>query len=914
MSFARQVISAAHKASPPPADEPINNIPELKESFIAILADQVADYFVSDILAIEEVLEEAVPIKILASYAEMTPSKLRTAILEAVEQFKGEQGLISELNDLLDLPDDQITRRYYEGEPGWAEGLGFLNAWEMIREMGVRAFIEESSPDASEPEKEAYTMLFDQVYNRPLPGPEAVRRNIRENLNYLDSKHTNWEQAQIPVSKLKDKPNLKQFPRLTLSQLGLMLGLDTTGLKTWLSEVAMQKKAADIQEELRVVRPPFKNQWIEFSLPKKFFENIKFFLTPFDRVGILITELDGLSREELQGKSFVEAINFGPVSTMRPLTRKDVEISDYPLLTTLGSEMLDRWHALGKSQGYYMIPPASQFVPESENKLYSGIYRQEIENLSQAPHRFKASIFINRQKQPVYLGSIYFGVTEFGRLCNLDLNKSLINTNHYLKNEIITRWHESRHKAGLTLEKGLAFGKAVEEKSPRFTTRTDMPLHVLADTLKDLKSEKKELSSWVFALPSPHTYLEKLDIDTMQYWFSLEDNARRSYDFLRGMMARLLQIALTSIYFMHAKGATLHDKSSGKIKRKPKKRKAKKKKARVPEVKYKTLDIGFDLKKTLQKAKEMGINFKRSLHICKGHMREYSTERPMKVFGKPYIPTENLLKGPCDEFPGCGHVAGRCPPRYQIWIPAHERGKESEGVVEKVYRPRTPNRYYRRNARRRKKTRAERAEEMLTSISSFQLRPETGLPVRLRSDLLSNQVNLPKNYQIPAELKEQLEHDIEGFLFQIEQHYDITQKEKHPELTEAEKLRESRFRQALLERDGICAVTGIYIPSILDGAHLFPLRNRYDNDPANGLLLRKDIHKLFDIDLIGIHPETYQVFVNPQLYETIYWELDGVPLQIDGAMLLPEALRWRWFNFLDQLRVTKRRLGLRRLF
>jgi len=38
-----------------------------------------------------------------------------------------------------------------------------------------------------------------------------------------------------------------------------------------------------------------------------------------------------------------------------------------------------------------------------------------------------------------------------------------------------------------------------------------------------------------------------------------------------------------------------------------------------------------------------------------------------------------------------------------------------------------------------------------------------------------------------------------------------------------------------------------------------------DNHEENGLLLRADIHTLFDLDLLGIEPKTLQIRLHPEI-------------------------------------------------
>jgi hypothetical protein len=71
---------------------------------------------------------------------------------------------------------------------------------------------------------------------------------------------------------------------------------------------------------------------------------------------------------------------------------------------------------------------------------------------------------------------------------------------------------------------------------------------------------------------------------------------------------------------------------------------------------------------------------------------------------------------------------------------------------------------------------------------------------------------------------------------------------------------------------------------------------------SNGLLLRADIHTLFDLDLLGIDPNSFKVVLAPPLDGTSYEALRGRTLNApDDAALRPsvDALRVKWEGFSD---------------
>jgi len=85
---------------------------------------------------------------------------------------------------------------------------------------------------------------------------------------------------------------------------------------------------------------------------------------------------------------------------------------------------------------------------------------------------------------------------------------------------------------------------------------------------------------------------------------------------------------------------------------------------------------------------------------------------------------------------------------------------------------------------------------------------------------------------------------------------------------------QDRFRTALMEAyDGRCAVTGYSAAETLQAAHIFPYRGPATNRVSNGLLLRADIHGLFDRGALAIHETNYHILLKPHLAMTQYASL-----------------------------------------
>jgi predicted restriction endonuclease len=104
-----------------------------------------------------------------------------------------------------------------------------------------------------------------------------------------------------------------------------------------------------------------------------------------------------------------------------------------------------------------------------------------------------------------------------------------------------------------------------------------------------------------------------------------------------------------------------------------------------------------------------------------------------------------------------------------------------------------------------------------------------------------------------------------------------------------------RFRRELLTAyGGRCAISTCDVTETLEAAHILPYRGQHTNHVQNGLLLRADLHTLFDLGLIGIATETWTVLIQPRLGTTQYSPLMGQKVQLPAdraAWPSEEALR-----------------------
>lgn len=89
------------------------------------------------------------------------------------------------------------------------------------------------------------------------------------------------------------------------------------------------------------------------------------------------------------------------------------------------------------------------------------------------------------------------------------------------------------------------------------------------------------------------------------------------------------------------------------------------------------------------------------------------------------------------------------------------------------------------------------------------------------------------------------------------------------------------FRDNLLYYYGeTCLITGPILPDMLEAAHIQPYSEGGAFELSNGLLLRPDIHTLFDLGLIGIKPEDLTIIISKSLEKTDYKYLQGKPSRI----------------------------------
>jgi len=101
------------------------------------------------------------------------------------------------------------------------------------------------------------------------------------------------------------------------------------------------------------------------------------------------------------------------------------------------------------------------------------------------------------------------------------------------------------------------------------------------------------------------------------------------------------------------------------------------------------------------------------------------------------------------------------------------------------------------------------------------------------------------------------------------------------------------FRKRLLYLyDHKCAVTGVDVDMVLDAAHIVSHATSGDNSSDNGILLRSDLHDLFDAGLLVIDPDSFRVCIDDSVTAAEYRRLDECVLRerVDGSQPNSEYL------------------------
>lgn len=90
---------------------------------------------------------------------------------------------------------------------------------------------------------------------------------------------------------------------------------------------------------------------------------------------------------------------------------------------------------------------------------------------------------------------------------------------------------------------------------------------------------------------------------------------------------------------------------------------------------------------------------------------------------------------------------------------------------------------------------------------------------------------------------------------------------------------QAKFREKLLSAySRTCAVTGCSVVELLEAAHIQPHAEEPNYSVTNGLLLRADIHTLFDLNLLTVDSRL-RIRLAPSLLKSEYKDFEGKPLK-----------------------------------
>ncbi|MDQ8029559.1 MAG: HNH endonuclease [Brevundimonas sp.] len=90
--------------------------------------------------------------------------------------------------------------------------------------------------------------------------------------------------------------------------------------------------------------------------------------------------------------------------------------------------------------------------------------------------------------------------------------------------------------------------------------------------------------------------------------------------------------------------------------------------------------------------------------------------------------------------------------------------------------------------------------------------------------------------------------------------------------------------KALKLAESRCAITGWNVSEVLEAAHIVPYRGVHTNESDNALMLRADIHTLFDRELLVIDPTTLRVVLADALKAGPYASYEGTPVRLPSGV------------------------------
>ena len=116
-------------------------------------------------------------------------------------------------------------------------------------------------------------------------------------------------------------------------------------------------------------------------------------------------------------------------------------------------------------------------------------------------------------------------------------------------------------------------------------------------------------------------------------------------------------------------------------------------------------------------------------------------------------------------------------------------------------------------------------------------------------------------------------------------------------MTTSRQLRpeQKEMRNRLISMYGACQLTGVKALEALEACHIVPVKNGGDDTLSNSLLLRRDLHTLFDSGLLRLRKErnAWRIMIDDEVTDEIYRSLDGKRLPAKALRIHAAHLKAR---------------------
>lgn len=161
----------------------------------------------------------------------------------------------------------------------------------------------------------------------------------------------------------------------------------------------------------------------------------------------------------------------------------------------------------------------------------------------------------------------------------------------------------------------------------------------------------------------------------------------------------------------------------------------------------------------------------------------------------------------------------------------------------------------------------------------------------------------PNYFYRTSQIQELLEHLSDDY-YESKQIPEVQPQKKIGQVTQTIREGQATFRKGLIDYYGCkCMITGEAIQEVIEAAHIHGYDGLHTNEIGNGMLLRADIHKLFDKGFIAIHPLDHTVYISKKLKESSYFKLNNQDLKLSRLPVFKHNIfqkRWEEFKHLYQ--------------